>query len=84
MPLSHPVAKQQTLKETVHVKQNMLFTSLRLTAITNQIGKFIVTNLRPYTLVEKQEFKELLHVLAAKYEACNIDPTTFMSCQLIK
>ena len=83
-PLSHPIAQQQTLKKKLHVKQKMPFNSPRSSAITSQIGKFILTDLRPYTVVEKQGFKELLHVLEPKYEACNIDPTIFMSCQLIK
>jgi len=78
-PLSHPEAKQQTLKETLHVKQKTPFNSPRSTAITNQIGKIIVTDPRPYTSVEKPGFTGLLHVLEPKYEACNIEPTTFMS-----
>ena len=50
---SHPIAQQQTLKETLHAKQNMPLNSPRSTAITNQIGKFIVKDLKPYTVVEK-------------------------------
>ena len=44
----------------------------------------MVKDLRSFTVVEKRGFKELLHVLEPKYEACNIGPTTFMGCQLIK
>ena len=69
MELSHPLAKQQTLKTTLHAKQKMPFISPRSTAITNQIGKFIVTDLRPNTVLEKRGFKELLRVLAVLCEA---------------
>ena len=66
--ISNPYPKQQKLAEAFQIKQKLPFNSLRSTAITNQIGKFIVTDLRPDTVVEKPGFKELLHVLEPKYE----------------
>ena len=82
-PLSHPIAQQQTLKKKLHVKQKMPFNSPRSSVITSEIGKFTLTDLIPYTVVEKRRVKQLLHVLEPKYETCNIGPTTCMSHQLI-
>ena len=62
-PIPVPAPKQQTLKQAFEIKEKMPFHSTRATAITEQISKFIVKDLRPYTVVEIPGFKELLHVL---------------------
>lgn len=58
-PVSNPAPKQQKLKEAFQLKQKMPFNSPRSTAITNQIGKFIVTDLRPYSATQWWKSQDL-------------------------
>ncbi|XP_067678487.1 E3 SUMO-protein ligase ZBED1-like [Haliotis asinina] len=62
-----PQCLQQTITHVFEKKKEYSATSPRAMSITNKIARFIVRGLRPYSIVDDHEFRELLSELDVKY-----------------
>lgn len=60
------VTGQLRLHDVVHKK--FPFSSSRAVAITKAIGKFIVVDMRPFSVVETPGFKNMINILEPKYD----------------